>query len=231
MEITTFFKCSCGHCGRIIEYLAGDAGKIVECPQCKEKSRLPEPEKLLMVEIQGPPLPVTKNCPVCGAEMKFLDKDCLSCATMRKKKLRQVWGLVSAIVVVLIFVVWLYIRHSKPIGTEAGAIPMKSDPVMLPQPPTRMPKSINDLKPGRFSLEQRKGSDVVMAVGDIANVSENVHHGLRVDVDVLDATGAKLGTITDYATELGARQTWHIVDQVTNSKAMSVKIASIKEEQ
>ena len=44
MENIVHLKCTCGHCGGIIEYLSKAVGQIVECPHCREKSRLPEPE-------------------------------------------------------------------------------------------------------------------------------------------------------------------------------------------
>lgn len=233
MEITTFFKCSCGHCGQIIEYMAREAGKIVTCPQCKEKSQLPEADTLQMLGLQGPPIPDTKNCPACGREMQFLAAACSNCQGLRKKKLRHVGSLVAIAIVVLPVVVWLCLRHSKPAeaSTETATNSAKAGTMVIEQPRVKQPKSINDLKPGRFSLEQKRGSDFVMAVGDIENISENVHHGLKVDLDLLDATGAKIGAITDYSTQLGPHQSWHIVGQVTNPKVTSVKFATIKEDQ
>lgn len=231
MEITTYFKCSCANCGQIIEYLAREAGKIVECPKCKEKSQLPEPEKLLMLGVEGPPLPKSKNCPLCGVEMKFLDTDCSNCEALRKKKLLRVCGLVSAATIVVLGAVLVCVRHSKPQEMKAASDPVKPSIMILEQPQVSHPKSINDLKPGRFYLEQRRGSDLVMAVGDIENTSENIHSGLSVDVDLLDVSGAKIGTVTDYSVQLGPHQTWHFLVTVTNPKAKSVKIAAIKESQ
>ncbi|HZQ47803.1 MAG TPA: FxLYD domain-containing protein [Verrucomicrobiae bacterium] len=235
MEITTYFKCSCGHCGQIMEYLAREAGNVVVCPQCKEKSQLPEPEKLGMLEIQGPSLPATKNCPVCGMEMKFLAADCFNCQSLQKQKLRRIlsFAVASVAVLALLGVFWLVMRRSKPVEsvtrTETNSVKMGT--MILAQPQVKQPKSINDLKPGRFSLEQKRGSDTVMAVGDIQNASENLHLGLKVDVDLLDASGAKIGTVTDYSAQLGPRQTWHFVALVTNPKVTSVKFATIKEDQ
>jgi hypothetical protein len=225
MEITTFYKCSCADCGQIMEYQARDAGKTVECPKCKEKSQLPETEKLLMLGVEGPPLPTTKNCPACGIRMKFLEPDCSNCKKLRKKKLL---GMVSAMVVVMFGAVWLFARHSKP---KAGTNTVKSGTIMLAQPQVKQAKSANDLRPGRFSLEQRRGSDLVLAVGDIENVSENVYHGVTAVLDLLDASGAQIGTVTDTSVELGPHEIWHFLAKVTDPKVTSVKFASIKENQ
>jgi hypothetical protein len=231
MEIPTFLKCSCGHCGHIIEYLASEAGGVVVCPQCAEKSQLPEVAKLLMVEVEGPPLPVTKNCPKCGAEMKFFDSTCVNCDRIHKQNLRRILSFVAALLVILPVVAWLWVRHSRQAAADTEAQPEKHGTMLIEQPQVKQPKSINDLQPGKFSLEQKRDSDLLMAVGDINNVSENVHHGLKVDVDLLDATGAKIGTITDYSAELGPHQAWHFVARVTDPKVKGVKFASIKEDQ
>ncbi len=228
MENTTLSQCSCGHCGHIIDFPASEAGKVVECPKCKEKSQLPEAATQLTEETQEPS-PAVRNCPACGVEVKSRDRSCLNCESIRKKKFRLVCSLVSAFVVLLVGVIWFCLRHSKPAEKEANlAQPGK---VMLAQPQVKMPKTINDLKPGRFFLEQKRGSDLVMATGDIENTSGNVYHGLKVELDLLDATGAKIGTVNDLASELGPRQTWHFLARVTEPKAMSVRFASIKEDQ
>src|SRR6202044_759261 len=98
-----------------------------------------------------------------------------------KKKLL---GMASAMVVVMFGAVWIFARHSKPKETQAGTNTVKSGTIMLAQPQVKQAKSANDLRPGRFSLQQRRGSDLVLAVGDIDNVSENVYHGVTAVLDL-----------------------------------------------
>lgn len=124
--------------------------------------------------------------------------------------------------------IWLYVSYFKRKGAEAVVKPAI---VMLAQPQVKQPKSTNDLRLGKFSLEQKRGSDLVLAVGDIENVSGNVYHGLKVELDLLDASGAKIGTVTDYSVELGPYAIWHFLAKVPDRKAMSVKFATIKEDQ
>ena len=231
-EIPTILKCACAHCGEIIEFFASRAGQTVQCPQCREKSQLPEPEKLAMVEVQGPPLPTTKLCPVCGAEMKFLEKHCVHCEALRRRQiLRFRLTGAAALIVVAGGISYALLRGheaSHAVATIAVAKPVVS---VLPQPVVTRPKSINDLKPGQFTLEQGRGSDLVMAVGDILNDSGNAHYALRADVELLDENGTKIGTATDYSAQLGPNQTWHFVAQVKDANVKSVRFASIKEGQ
>ncbi len=211
------------------EYQAKQAGQIVECPQCKQKSQLPEAEKLLMLEIQGPPLPETKICPGCAATMKFLDTDCLHCQDLRRQRGRRALMVATACLVVLIGVIWLEVSHLRVETVPVAARTVAHVAAPLPQPEVKMPKPVKDLKAGKFYLEQARGSDLVMAVGDIMNVSDNVYYRLRVDLDLLDANGTKIGTVNDYSTELAPNQTWHCLVRVNNPKAVSVRFVGIKE--
>ena len=229
MELTTYYKCACANCGEVIDYTSAQAGQVIACPKCKEQSRLPEPDKLMLVGLSGPPTPEFKNCAVCGAQMPFFEPLCAPCEAARKRKLLLLWLTISASLLVLLAIGgWFLRQHIKARDAAAAAAAPR---ILLAQPRPQMPKSINDLRAVRFTLEKKRGSDLVLAVGDVENVSDNLHTHLQADVDLLDKTGAKIGTVSDYSTELGAHQTWHIVATVTQTNAMSVRFAGIKEEQ
>ena len=86
MELTTECKCACANCGQVMDYRSTQAGQVVECPQCKEQSRLPEPAKMNMVEVFGPPAPKFRNCPVCGTQMNFWTVQCPVCEAAFQKE-------------------------------------------------------------------------------------------------------------------------------------------------
>jgi DNA-directed RNA polymerase subunit RPC12/RpoP len=227
MELNVQHKCACADCGHIIEYSSNEAGKTIACPKCGEKSQLPEPEKLGLLEAKGPPLPQFKKCEVCGAQIKFFDPFCPICETNRRKRVLLKRIAITASLV-FIAVVGVTVRQLT-----------KPRVVFTPQPPGHMfmaaavpkpPKSTNDLQPGRFVLERAHGETLATAVGDIKNTSDNVHHQIRADLDLLDKTGAKIGTASDYFVDLGAHQTWHFVVNVTETNAMSVRFAGFKED-
>ncbi|MDB6020961.1 MAG: hypothetical protein JWQ04_818, partial [Pedosphaera sp.] len=134
-------------------------------------------------------------------------------------------------------------RHlNPPPGSELSHVHLNISPeasnnaatdkghILLAQPRAKLPKSTNDLKFHGFTLEKKRGSDLMTAVGDIQNVSENVHLRIQVDLDLLDKTGAKIGTVSDYCTELAANQSWHFLAAVTDPNAMSVRFARLKED-
>lgn len=88
---------------------------------------------------------------------------------------------------------------------------------------------MKDFKVGLFWLEQKRGSDLMIAVGDIQNISANVYLHVKVDVDLLDAQGAKIGSVSEEARELLPDRTLHIVSMVKDPRAKSVRFAAIKE--
>ncbi|HZV33594.1 MAG TPA: FxLYD domain-containing protein [Verrucomicrobiae bacterium] len=228
MELSVEYKCACANCGHVIEYRDSEAGKTVQCPKCGEKSQLPEPEKLGLLEMKGPPVPQFKNCEVCGSQMKFLDFFCPVCEARRKR------GILFKRIGIAASAVFLAI---------AGATAyekFKPKPVVPPPPPAHMfiatavpmaPRSTNDLQASHFILEKAHGDSFSTAVGDIKNISQNVHHRIRAEVDLLDKNGVKIGSVSDYFVDLGANQSWHFVANVNDTNAMSVRFAGIKEDE
>jgi hypothetical protein len=234
-EIATFCKCACANCGEVIEYLAGDGGKVIVCPQCKERSVLPEVDKLVVMEVCGPAAPEFKKCPACGTQTQFWTRACPTCERARRRKALAtrlvIAGAAAVIVVAAVIGVHFHVKAAeKKAELAATTIPAASR-ILFEQPRPRQPKSTNDIHPGKFYIERRRGSDLILAVGDILNDSENVHHGLRADLDILDKNGAKIGSVTDYFTEIGPHQSWHFLATVTETNAMSVRFAAIKEDQ
>jgi hypothetical protein len=227
MEFTNYLKCSCANCGGPIEYPPGDAGQIIECPKCKEKSRLPgTPSDLRLQGLDELPPKPLKKCLICGTEQEPGVPNCPVCAEERKKRrmLRTVLIAVSSLAVLMTAAVgW--------VSWQKGHLPPPPPSGPLPQPIVNRPKSINDLKIGKFYLEKRRGSDQGVAAGTIENDSGNVHFRIKAEVDLLDLKGAKVGTVSDIVTELGPRQKWEFLAAVTNTNAVNVRFATIKEDQ
>lgn len=230
-EIPLFLKCTCAHCGHVIEYFSLKASEIIECPKCREKSRLPEHKKMSMIEAHGPPVPTMKICSVCGATRRFLEDECGSCEARQRSKALVIWTVTSLLAVLVVGGVWYAIhRYNARVQTQL-AVEWASQPSILPQPVVAHPKSLSDLQPQKFWLQQERGSDFVMAVGDVLNDSENTHYRVRLELELVDATGATVGTVRDDSAVLGPRQSWHVAIPVKNPKAKNVKLRNIKEDQ
>ena len=76
-----------------------------------------------------------------------------------------------------------------------------------------------------------KGSRLVYVTGVLKNDSDHQRFGVRVELDLLDATGAKVGTATDYRQSLDPRATWQFRAIVTDRRATAAKLAGVKEDE
>jgi hypothetical protein len=81
------------------------------------------------------------------------------------------------------------------------------------------------------TLEKTQGSSLVYAVGTIRNETDRRRFGVKVEIELLDASGNKAGTATDYQQTLESKAEWSFKALVLDSKAASAKIVSIKEDQ
>jgi hypothetical protein len=112
-----------------------------------------------------------------------------------------------------------------------GAANFPNPPASLPPARVQTPKSLNDLRIGNFVVNPRRSAeDLIIISGDVENVSDNVHRGIRVEIDLLDAQGLKVSTLTDFMRELAQRATWHVLAHTTNARAVSARLTGIKEE-
>jgi hypothetical protein len=229
---TTLYQCTCASCGQVIEYRANQAGLIINCPKCDEKSQLPSipaaPERDAFYS-PPPDIPEFKECPICRTRLDLAAKSCSTCdAENRRKKRTQLFIIIGAssfaalcaIGLAGIFLLRFFARPAKPVS--AGHI-------YFEQAVPRGPKSIKDLSPGKFVLEKKRGNDLLIGVGDVSNVSEFMHFDIKIDLDVLDKNGAKIGTVSDYCSVLAPHTVWHVIATVEKPGAMSVRFGNLSE--
>ena len=109
--------------------------------------------------------------------------------------------------------------------------------------PTNLPPATNspaaaakskepaDLKAGEIQLEKAGGSSLIYAVGQLDNNSDYQRFGVKIQLDVFNKAGKKLGTAQDYIQVLEPRKSWHFRALLTDSKAATARVASITEDQ
>lgn len=110
-----------------------------------------------------------------------------------------------------------------------------SPPSPAPAAPTpKGSKLLGDLKITQVALDQpkgAKGSRLVYVTGVLKNDSDQQRFGVRVELDLLDATSTKVGTATDYRQMLEPRATWQFRAIVTDRRATAAKLAGVKEDE
>jgi hypothetical protein len=80
------------------------------------------------------------------------------------------------------------------------------------------------------TLDKGQGSSIVYAVGTVGNLTNRQRFGVRVEVELLDAAGDKVGSATDYRPTLEPNEEWRFRALVVEKKAVSARVAAIKED-
>lgn len=127
--------------------------------------------------------------------------------------------------------------YTKPAGGTAAPTPsVPPTPAVspAPTPPPKGPKLLGDLKVTQVALDQpkgAKGSRLVYVTGVLKNDSDHQRFGVRVELDLFDTVGTKVGTATDYRQMLDPRATWQFRAIVTDRRATAAKFVGVKEDE
>jgi hypothetical protein len=251
MSETPFLKCPCQHCGGSIEFPAHGVGLAIDCPHCGTKTKLFRPEPVAEEAapanepVEAPPIPAAPPAarPAPRAPkprpLPSVAPASAPVASNRSGK-RKVLVVVIALIVVGAlagggFYLWKE-RGSTSAGT--GSIPASgtsastdtnSAAFNAPVTATK-PKKLEDLNVGNPALEKAKSGSLVYAVGVLKNDSDHQRYGVRVDFDLLDASGNKVGKASDYKDVIEPRNQWRYRALVLTRKAASARLVSVNED-
>jgi hypothetical protein len=115
---------------------------------------------------------------------------------------------------------------------EAGATVQTTNAPSDPTPENANPEPNAGLDVSAISLEKAPGTSLVYAVGTVKNKANKQRFGLKLELDLLDTGGQKLGTAKDYQAVLEPGAEWRFKALVVEPKGVvSAKVASLKEEQ
>ena len=223
MKETVQLKCTCAHCGHIIEYEPADVGQIIGCPQCGEESQLP-------TEPPAEEESSADRCPTCKAPLRPKLRTCPICESRRQtKRIVLAVGAVSVVGVLVVAAAFLF--HPQARSSASSYDPFASNLNLgpLPQPKVRTAKSLDDLKVRAFTVRKQRDSQANLIVGDIENTSDNLHRSVIVQLDVLDSEGAKVGAAHETITELPPHYTWQVVIGNPGPKAATVRVVDLRE--
>ena len=205
-----YLKAECQHCGVHIEFPADHIGMVVPCPACSKETEL-----LLPTPPEEPTLP-RRVLVYTGVAVLIL-----------------VLGLIATLIGLKRAERWAS-RRAKPVITEPGlamATNERSQPsesATNAQPDTAVQ---NGFEVSPVELQKASGSSLVYAVGKVKNTLDKQRFGVRVELELLNADGQKVGTGRDYRQVLEPGAQWEFKALVMDSKAASARVAEIKEEQ
>lgn len=201
----------CQHCGGPIEFPETDAGSTVICPHCG-KETLVSTES----EFTGPP-------PRSGSNAVAI----FTCFAVVGLALMATGALII-------------IKQKKNHAAQTEANQTPSTPTNITSSTatqtvaaaaSKPAKALSDLKVGEFKLEKTKGSSLVYVTGTLKNDSDYQRFGVKIQFDLFNRNQTNVGTAQDYIGILEPRHDWQFRALVTDPKAVSAQVASIKEEE
>jgi hypothetical protein len=195
-----YSKCRCQNCGGHIEFPTEGAGQTVNCPHCGWAT--------VLTAEKAPALP------------------------QRKPVLLLVLGLVGVAMVVGSGLAFLLLPQLRPRVTVAPPIRQtnQTGPTNLTRVVPKSPDLWHGLVPGAVTVEKSDTGHLIYAVGSIHNTADHERFGVRVDLDILDATKKKIGTASDYTQSIEPGKSWKFRAMVTDRNGVSAKITAVKED-
>lgn len=215
----------------------------------------------VVAQKSSPPSPVAKSAPAGVKRVEpsaIRAADPGGARPARSAFLRVcLWTLNIAIVLAVVLVVGNHLKNRPPPGEGEKSAPLpsapgsaaKQAPPSAPSAPSatpppanptpavttpKGPKLLGDLKITQVALDQpkgAKGSRLVYVTGVLKNDSDHQRFGVRVELELLDATTNKVGTATDYRQMLEPRATWQFRAIVTDRRATAARLVGVKEDE
>jgi hypothetical protein len=171
----------------------------------------------------------TANCPHCGVEteLRLAEPELEESAPQRSR-----WITVGVIILgggLLAGVggVWA----TRFLAAKAQPAARNASVSAAVAPSTAAPMwSSNEFVIGSVRIERRDGSTLRYAVGTLRNEAERQRFGVTVELEILDATGASLGTTKDYRDVLEPRAEWSFKALVPRGNPASARIVAVREQ-
>ncbi len=206
MSKTKFLKGECQQCGGHLEFPAEMAGMASECPHCRQPTDL-----VLVTPPEEPAVPRgTVVWAVLGIVILSLG---LAGALMALKRAERLAA------------------KQKARANEGAMVESTTNLSSTPAPHVDGAAAKSSFTVSPVVLETTPGTSRIDATGVVTNSSDQKRFGVKVEVDLFDATDQKVGIASDYQSVMEPGAEWRFKALVLDPKATSAKIASIKEDQ
>jgi hypothetical protein len=163
---------------------------------------------------------------------------------------RKKWGILVAVLVCAMagaggYLAWQKenqrpLAETKPIPMTPSNAPVAPRPAPAPSAtpvapvaaPAPQPEALtNDFAIMPFKLEKTPGSSLVYVTGTIRNTSGRQRFGIKVEFGLFDTNDTRIGSATDYQSELDPHAEWRFKALAMASRTVSARFHSIAEDQ
>ena len=206
-----FLKGTCTACGGHLEFPANGAGQDITCPHCGQRTKL----------LPGPAATTTTG---------------------------RWWKVLLALLATLAFLgslvaFWLVSRqHGTAVLTITNPpiAPAAAQPTNPAPAPVASATAATQLQPGETltnefiitsgHLEPTPGSSLVYVTGKVRNPTDRQRFGVKIRFALLDASGAPIGSATDYQSVIDPHGEWAYKAMVMASKTVAARLNTISED-
>jgi hypothetical protein len=119
-------------------------------------------------------------------------------------------------------------RKASVVVPEAQPPPPTNPPVATPSPEEGTVES--NFRVSAIAIEKQTGSSLIYAVGTVKNLLDKQRFGVKLELELDNAAGQKIGLARDYQQILEPSGEWRFKALVVESKASSARLASIHEQ-
>jgi hypothetical protein len=88
----------------------------------------------------------------------------------------------------------------------------------------------NEFKVGKITLKKAEGSGLIYAEAIVKNDTDRQRFGVKIELDLLDAKDAKIGSASDYLAVLDPHKEWQFHALLTEPNAVKAELAGIGEQ-
>jgi hypothetical protein len=209
MNRPKYLKGECQHCRGNLEFPVELIGTTTSCPHCQQETELM--------------LPRPPEEPAFSRKALVLT-------------LAAIFIMIGALVATM-----LGLRHyQKLLANKRAVANAQSPPMTAPAilqsnaPPAAVPEAgtvQSDFQISPVTLEKAPGTSLVYAVGTVKNLRDKQRFGVKVELDLLDASGQKVGSAHDYQQVLEPNGEWRFKAMlIEDKKASTAVLASITEQ-
>jgi hypothetical protein len=187
-----------------------------ECQHCGGRFEFP-------AEAAG----LTGECPHCGQQT-----DCLLAAPPEEKSPAQTKAVIYTVVAVVILVggligAFVALKRAQRLVAQKQEARTQASAQNPSQPAD--PFSQNNFRVSSVTLEKSPDTSLVYAQGMVVNTTNRQRFGVKVDLDLFDASGEWVANASDYQGVIEPNAEWKFHALVVETKAASAKIVAVKE--
>jgi hypothetical protein len=187
-----------------------------ECQQCGGHLEFP-------AETIGMPIP----CPHCGQTTELVLAAPPQEPTVPSKVI--LWTLVAVLILGLGLAGTMFaLKQAQKLAARQKVPTPAQEPLTVVKADEPAEKA--GFRASPIQLEKVAGSSLIYAMGTLTNETDQRRFGVRVEIEVCDNAGKKIGLAKDYQQVIEPHGQWGFKALVNEAQAVSAKLADITEE-